>query len=460
MAQNNRVVPMKRAVNFNIGLMFFLVILIYIVICVFMFISSKHVTGYEVKTGSLAINTVYEGIAIRDEVIVKADTAGYVNFFAKEGEKVGFGNAVCCVDETGQLKDYLNKDESEGNKLTNQDLDQIKNDVTNFSSSFSMDNFSECYDFKYAVESNVVKFSNSNLLTSIDEIMSVSSLMDICKAPESGIVQYYTDGFENSNPHSVCEEWFNKENYERTQLISNAIVANGDPIYKLIDDENWSIVIEVDEEMAATLEEEGYVQVKFLKNQYVSWAKIEITNGADDKKYAILTFTNSMITFSTDRFISVELMLNVEKGLKVPNSAIVEKEFFLIPTKFVVAGKDSDTSVLKETYNEDGTMSTQPLPVSVYNEEDDYYYVDASVLRSGDRLQLSDSQETYTVSRSATLVGVYNINKGYADFKQIQVLNSNDEYSIVRSNTMYGLVAYDYIALDADSVETDEFVYE
>ena len=46
------------------------------------------------------------------------------------------------------------------------------------------------------------------------------------------------------------------------------------------------------------------------------------------------------------------------------------------------------------------------------------------------------------------------------DFKEIEILNSNEEYSIIRSNTAYGLVAYDYIVLDADSVETDEFIYE
>ena len=45
-----------------------------------------------------------------------------------------------------------------------------------------------------------------------------------------------------------------------------------------------------------------------------------------------------------------------------------------------------------------------------------------------------DSTETYTVSRRATLKGVYNMNKGYADFKQIEVLYQNEEYSIVKSN--------------------------
>ncbi len=68
--------------------------------------------------------------------------------------------------------------------------------------------------------------------------------------------------------------------------------------------------------------------------------------------------------------------------------------------------------------------------------------------------------QDYTISKVAELTGVYNINKGYADFKQIQILNQNDEYSIIKSNTDYGLVTYDYIVLDADSVETDEFIYD
>ena len=55
---------------------------------------------------------------------------------------------------------------------------------------------------------------------------------------------------------------------------------------------------------------------------------------------------------------------------------------------------------------------------------------------------------------------MYNINKGYADFKQINILYQNEEYSIVKSNTQYGLNVYDYIVLDAASVEEDEIINE
>ena len=84
--------------------------------------------------------------------------------------------------------------------------------------------------------------------------------------------------------------------------------------------------------------------------------------------------------------------------------------------------------------------------------------MDSSLLNAGDILCKQEGQETYTVGKRATLIGVYNMNKGYADFKQINILYQNDEYAIVNSNTRYGLSVYDYIVLDASSVSDDQFI--
>ena len=168
-----------------------------------------------------------------------------------------------------------------------------------------------------------------------------------------------------------------------------------------------------------------------------------------------------MITFVLDRYINIELLLNNETGLKVPNSAICDKAFFMIPMDFVTKGNDGMDGIMRETYNEDGEMIPEFIPVTIYNiDSENNAYLDDSILRLGDRIFMPDSTQTFTISKSGTLTGVYNINKGYADFKEIEILDSNDEYSIIKSNTAYGLVAYDYIVLDAQSVETDEFIYE
>ena len=50
--------------------------------------------------------------------------------------------------------------------------------------------------------------------------------------------------------------------------------------------------------------------------------------------------------------------------------------------------------------------------------------------------------------------------KLFGCFKQINILYQNEEYSIVESNTQYGLNVYDYIVLDASTVNEDDIIYE
>ena len=463
-SDDNKISRIGKPINLNIGLIFFFVILVYLIISVVMYFTSKHIIGYQVKTGSLSVSNIYEGIALRDETVVTAGCAGYVNYFATEGEKVGTGNLVCGIDETGALQDYINQNMDAGSDvLSDRDLSSLKNEMINFSSSFNEKDFSSVYEFKYAIQGDVLKFSNRNLLSSIDDLRSQSALIKLCNSPASGVVVYSVDGFESKQPVNADKSWFDKEKYEenKKQLINNNIVSIGDPLFKLSDSENWSILIEVDENRAAELVEEKYVKVKFLKNQYESWGKVTEIEGSDDGHYILLSFTNSMITFVMDRFINIELLLDTETGLKVPNSAICDKAFFIVPMDYLTKGGDGADGILRETYNEEGQMIPEFIPVTIYNiDEENNAYLDDSILRLGDRIDMPDSAQTFVISKSGTLTGVYNINKGYADFKEIEILNSNEEYSIIRSNTTYGLVAYDYIVLDADSVETDEFIYE
>ena len=118
--------------------------------------------------------------------------------------------------------------------------------------------------------------------------------------------------------------------------------------------------------------------------------------------------------------------------------------------------------MIRQTYMEDGTISSEVVELEIYSYDDKSgeYYLDTDVLGRGDILLKLESQETYTVSKSATLIGVYNMNKGYADFREINILAQNDEYAIVQSNTRYGLNVYDNIVLNAESVDADQFIFE
>ncbi len=458
---NNKVVKYRKPLNINIGMVIFAVILIYIVICVFMYFTQKHIEGHQVKMGSLSTNNIYKGIALRDEEIITADKAGYVNYYAREGERVGVGNLVYTIDESGKLADYLNT-EGTGTTLTAKDLTELKTEILGFVNGFDPEYFSSVYDFKYNVQGTVLKLANANILDNVDSInkAGISELISFCNAPDTGIVVYSIDGYEDTTIEQLTKESFDTKSYEKKQLISNELIASGDPVYKLSTSEDWSIVIQTDKDKAERLLEAEYVKVKFLKNQQTSWGEVSsYTNEAGDV-FVKLTFNNSMVTFCTDRFIDIELILEDETGLKIPNSSIVEKEFFIVPKDYVTQGGNrGGYGVLKETYTEDGTATTEFVETTIYNETETEYYLDDMVLRIGDYIIKPESTEKYAISKRGSLKGVYNINKGYADFKQINILYQNEEYSIVKSNTQYGLNVYDYIVLDASTVEDDEFIY-
>ncbi len=451
----------KKPFNINLGMIFFGVIFIYIIVCVFLFFTTKHVAGYQVKTGSLFVNNIYTGLALREETIINSEYSGYLNYYVREGSRIGAYKMVCTVDEGGRLQDIMTEQSMGENSLSDTALNELKDDIISFSSEFEPQNFTSAYDFKYAIEGNVLKLANSNILENLEKLnrSGDSGLINVCNAPTSGIVVYSYDGYEDFQPSQISSDILDKKDYEKTQLITNELVTKGEPIYKLVTDESWSLIIETDAERADYLLEEEYVQVKFLKNQTLSWAEVKLITTSDGKNFIQLVFNNSMITFCNDRFVEIELMLEEEEGLKVPNSAIVQKEFFMVNEEYISkSGENGESGVLKQVYDENGNQIDKFIPVTIYNKEENVYYIDSSDLELGNILKQMDSNNTMELKQKGSLVGVYNKNKGYADFKQIQILYQNEEYSIIKSNTEYGLVEYDYIVLDAVSVNDDEII--
>jgi len=467
MSKDNNVRRFNPNSGIRFGLLIFLVIFVYIVVALINYFSRSHVESYQVKMGSLSTNNVFKGVALRDETIVRASKSGYVNYLARETDRVGAGNLVYTMDESGKLAEYLLQD-NENTELTSQNLNELKTEIITFSNNFDSSHFSTVYDFKYNVEGTILKLSNANILSDIDKInnSAVSDLVKFNYAPKSGYVIYSIDGYEDVSINDMTEELVDYKAYEtegkKKQLINNALIAEGDAVYKLATNEDWSVVFMTDGVKAQELLDEKYIKVKFLKNQDTSWGKVSVTTNEEGENYVMLTFTNSMHTFCTDRFIDIELILDEDEGLKVPNSSIVEKEFFIVPKEYLTkGGYNKNDGVLRQYYLEDGSISTEFVATSIYGETETEYYIDDMSLRMGDILVCNESNSTFTLSNNKdSLIGVYNINKGYADFKQIIKLYENDEYSIIKPNTTYGLNVYDYIVLDASTVKDDELIYD
>lgn len=461
-SSNRKVVKLssyRRGRSLNIGIIIFAVFLIYIIYVMVSAFKSTTIAGYEVKIGSLTVENVYEGFAVREEKLYESAGDGYINYYTREGEKLGANHLAYTIDGTGKLAEMMNSG-TEDNSLSNEDLSQIRQDCISFSSSFQETQFRGVYDFKHSMESAVLNLASENTLENLSILTSsgVSAAVNLYYAPTSGTVIYSYDGYEDFKVADITAECFDKSLYHKTVLNSNDLLSQGDPAYKMCTSEEWSVVIRVDDAMADELTDAGYVEVRFLKNQYKSWAAVEVLRKADGN-YAILSFHTDMRTFCTERFLDIELITEEESGLKIPVSSIVEKEFFLIPEDYVFGSDTDHRFVMKQTYLEDGSISWSSVEISVYEKADGLLYVGEDILGTGDVLQKENSTETYTVSARGTLIGVYNINKGYADFRRITILYQNDEYAIVKSNSLYGLCVYDHIVLDAAGVSDDDFTY-
>lgn len=436
--------------------------MIYIVVLIIMYMRSEPIRGYEIQMGSLSVAKTYTGIAIREEEIVNTPYTGYINYYIREGERVSSRDTVYSIDESGKLAGLLNSGDLGESSYSDEELSEFRSEIIHYDSGFEHTDFRSVYDFKYDLEGAVVKLVNLNMYENMETLnkSSLGGMVNLCATGQSGYIVYSTDGYESLQPEEVTAALFDQTSYEKTRINNNDLVEANTPVGKLVTDENWSLVIPIEPDRAAQLEEEGYVKVKFIKTQESSWASVSILH-QNDGDYAVLGFNNSCITFCTDRFVDIELVMNDVKGLKIPLSAIAEKEFFIIPAEYMSkGGANGNYGVSKEFYDENGNVVYQFVETTVYSSDENEFYIDNTNLNVGDYICKPDSTDKMAISKSGTLIGVYNMNKGYADFKQITILCQNDEYAIVSSNTQYGLTVYDRIVLDASSVDNNEFTYK
>ncbi|MEH2953244.1 HlyD family efflux transporter periplasmic adaptor subunit [Candidatus Merdisoma sp. JLR.KK011] len=481
--KNKKVIKYRRPMN--IGVVFFGFIAVYLIVCVYTFFNSTHISGYEVIAGNLAADYHYTGIALRTEQVFQSEKAGYISYYAREDEKVSVNSAVYTVDESGRMAQAL-KDSAGELSLSEEDYNQIRSEIAVYMSNASDMNFSEVYDFKTGINATILDLMNQNMIAQLDSAEESGGIFARYNAGTSGVVEYYVDGFENASLESLSSSWFDQEAYERTNLRTEELVGQGEPVYKLITEETWKLVFPLDEEMETYLldkirenqktAEDGtviqnttYIKIRMDKDKEELWPSVTVEY-REGKAYGVLDFVNSMIRYANDRFLTFEVLIEETRGLKIPKTAVTEKEFFVIDKNYVTtSGSNNNMGVMKQTVGEDGSSQAEFVNCTIYYQDEEYAYVDPKeenfstsekLLQSGDMLIRTDSAEYYQVGQTAKLKGVYNINKGYTVFRQIQILYENEEYCIVKEGTSYGLSVYDHIVLNADTVNEDEVIYD
>lgn len=462
--KNPKIVRYRRPLNLNVGMIIFAIIFVYMAFSVYTYMKKEKIQFYEVVEGNIVNDNEYTGIILRDEEVQYTDRAGNINYYIREGKRAAVGTRIYSIDETGSMADFLENNPDANVTLTDANLSDIKRQLSAFSMNFSEERFEDIYDLQYTLEAAVIEYVNFNALGNLDALVQQSGISFLqVKSPASGVVSYAIDGYESLEPSQVSGEVFERSNYSKAITKAGDLIEKSAPVYKLVKSDNWSIVFPLTEEDVTELTGQSRLMVSFRSEDLEIMGDFTIMTGSDGKPYGKLDFNQYMVQFVSDRYVTFELASEKVDGLKIPVTAVTTKNFYLIPLDYMTQGGDSSTSgFMKEIYTESGT-AFEFVPTTIYYATDEHYYVDMgenSPLKAGDYVVRPDSTDRYQIGSSASLQGVYNINKGYAVFKQIEILKSNNEYYTIRKGMRYGLSVYDHIVLDAKTVYEGQLIYQ
>lgn len=351
---------------------------------------------------------------------------------------------------------------------------RIKSQMSSFSNGFHPSNFNSTYSFKYELAGNILNYAGeSSSSDDTDEEGTTSGSVlaagqTLSRSPTDGIVLYSTDGYEDKTVEDLTAEDFDQNAYEKKDLKTGREVEAGDPVYTIITSETWDLLIPLSSKQAAQLMDTESIRVKFNSDGATQIGDFAIQE-IDGNQYGRITFNKGLIRYASDRFLTIELVTNTQSGLKIPLSAITTKDFYIVPKEYAEVDENENYQGFTVLHTDsDGEESTFFLTPTVYASTDDYYYFEigdgkenssSDTLKEGDAIQSPDGSGRYVVGDTGVLEGVYCINQGYAVFRRIELIDQNDEYAIVRSNTSYGLSRYDHIAENADSVKESDIVY-
>ena len=464
MAKKNKKIIRLRTYKFiNIGTIIFAFILLYLIISVVMYLSKERIQIYTVSEGSLAVNSDYTGIILRDETVYNTEYNGTVYYYMQEGQKTGVGDLVYSIDETGQMAELLAQQSADGNQLSEENLTYLKRMLANFSTSYDQVNFSDIYEVKYSIQAALLEYASMDAMTELNQALTeMDAQFQMYYAPSSGVVAYYSDGFEGVSAEQLTMDSFNKDNYEKQYFQAGAMVEAGTAVYKTVNSDQWSVIIPITEEDLTELADRDTVRVKFKLNQFETTADYFTFVTNDGTTLARLSFDNYMAQFLSERFVDIELDKNQAEGLKIPVTSLTTKDFYKIPVDFLTkGGESSENGFNVETVGEDGEVTSRFVAATIYYSTDEYYYIDTGLedIPSGSYLLKPDSSDRYMVGETEPLTGVYNVNSGYAIFRRVDILEQNEEYCIVSDSTPYGLSVYDHIVLDASTVNEDDIIY-
>lgn len=457
----NNIIRVKQKKDVNIGIVVFLVIMVYVLFHVYTFFTKSEIPLYEVQPGTLYLTSRCDGLILREEELVTTDIAGYLNYYYGEGSRISKNSTIYSIDSNRDMYDLLSGSTTEI-KLSGDDLSDLKELL--HKNLVYPDADRSVSERKAAVTTGYQRLIDTMLMEELNQIVTSTGIISnfhVVSSEKSGILSYMMDEFTDATIQDITADSFKKKD-SAVSLYSIDLIAANSPVYKIITGDSWRIVVLLNDILYGQLL--GKPSATFyLDNKIKITAPINCYR-KDNDFFAEITLDKYLSNYTSKRFIEVNFELEHVEGLKIPESAITFKDYYRIPEEYLVLGgneNEKTKGLLVEEFNKDtGTTQYTFKEAEIFYSVGGFAYIDCLNFPKEIYIATPDTSSRvmlYTFLNK--LEGAYNINKGYAVFKRVERLKTENGYAIVKKNSISGLSAYDHIALDASSVVENSVIY-
>lgn len=460
-----RVVKRSSAVSqLNAGTIIIFAFCVYILINIFIFLHRPHLTIYEVQQLPMASNTKAEAVIIRNETPVKTGIAGYVNYYMRNGQRVAKGETIYSIDESRQIYNLISEQDLKYT-FSKDDISQIKECIFDYQESYDSSDFESVYSLRDDLTATVNNISDTYLLENLNQILvnkEYSGSLTVHQSEQPGLISYFTDTLDGLTVEGVTKATFDRKNYRSANLFDANLKEQGSTIYKILADEKWDIVLNLTEEQYNKISSQTTLSFT-IEEDNLKLTKPVVFMHVGDSYLARITLNQYMVRYINKRFLTIALDIDNKTGLKIPKSAIVQKQFYMVPNEYFVRGGDNDGSewginVLKiDEKTKERYYSF--CPTEIYYEDENYKYIDINTVTYNTAIYNDDTQETFPMTLEGTLTGVYNINKGFALFRRIEMLQDGKDFCVVEAGVPYSISEHDHIAKDSSTITESQTIY-
>ena len=362
------------------------------------------------------------------------------------------------IDGSGTVAQLIETAAQNNSTLTDDNISSLKKNISKYVLTYDNNSFYDAYQFQYDLNTALIECVNLNTIESINQSLTNSGnpAFIINKAQSTGIVEFYTDGYEGVTVDTITEDLFNKSTYKKNSILPGSLIENGTAIYKTMNDEEWSIVVPLTSEQAAAYADTSIVPLRLVSENINTSGYFSIKQ-IGSNSYGVITLKRFMMKYAGERFVEIEITGQTTNGLKIPKTAVTDKEFYVVPKEYMMkGGNDNEPGFCRQIV---GTENIEFISPDIFATVEDMCYIEKSELAANDVLVKTDSQSKYVVGAVGSLKGVYNVNTGYTTFRYIEILSEKNGYYIIKNGTAHGLTQYDHIVLNASMVEDNSVIF-